>query len=178
MAIDLRHGIYIRKGGANTFFGSYSHSVSPALAFRVSGVTRYVPLETGGSTALKVRKSGTVYNAKKVSLQLDLISSYNATRQTWGGIAVLVKDFSSTNCLSENIIVKGQLRNSSGGVLATKTVTLTAGTETASDTNPVTVSRTTYPNNVLFTFTGFGRTWTYTFTNVTQTFNIQSVILS
>jgi hypothetical protein len=151
MALDLNHGVHFIRGGTEYFYGSYTHAVSPALAFSVGGVTRYVPFTSGGGY-LKLQKNGTTYGVTSPSATVTVTCTFNGASRKWTGCSISIGSNGFASAGTITVEVTGALVN------PTRTFSISANQTSASETT----SKTFGGGNTTVTVTVsvFGRTYT------------------
>lgn len=150
MALDLNHGVHFIRNGTEYFYGSYTHAVSPALAFSVGGVTRYVPFESGGGY-LKIMQNGNTYGVKNASAIVSVSCTFTVGTSNWTSCTIGVTDngFAEASTISVEVY-------SSGGT-ETYTSNLSANNTRVDATFTKWVPN---KNSIKATVTVFGRTYT------------------
>lgn len=151
MALDLNHGVHFIRGGTEYFYGSYTHAVSPALAFSVGGVTRYVPFTSGGGY-LKLQKNGTTYGVTSPSATVTVTCTFNGTTNKWTNCSISIG--------SNGFASAGTITVKSSGALQspTRTFSISANQTSASETTSAMISPGT--NTITVTVSVFGKTYT------------------
>ncbi len=151
MALDLNHGIYVRRGGVNYFYSSYTHAVSPAIAFRVGGVTRYCPLVSGGGY-LKVRRSGTTYGISGGSATVTVTCTFSNLLGQWTGCSYSIGN--NGFAVASTIVVQVQMQLVSPSRTFNVSANQTSGSETIS------IMGGGGKKTITVTVTAFGKTYT------------------
>lgn len=175
MALDLNHGVHFIRGGTEYFYGSYTHAVSPALAFSVGGVTRYVPFTSGGGY-LKLQKNGTTYGVTSPSATVTANFTIGSVlNNKWSGTSISITN--NGFAVAATITLEVDYVSGFTPTTRTKTLSLSANQASASESTSVGVQQ---GSKVRLKVSVFGKTYSaekaYTPKQTSQTVSVSVTV--